>query len=119
MYLHISAGKMMSPRGGLGSFFRRAVRRLRCTRDQVGVTRLCRRATHTFFAGGRIRAGSGGGVGGRGGRAAIRSEWREGVVINCDMANTSDVVAKGKATIMLMSMKCGGVGLNLTRANRT
>lgn len=27
-------------------------------------------------------------------------------------------MAKDKATIMLMSMKCGGVGLNLTRANR-
>ncbi|KAI0790352.1 SNF2 family N-terminal domain-containing protein [Abortiporus biennis] len=27
-------------------------------------------------------------------------------------------MAKDKATIMLMSLKCGGVGLNLTRANR-
>ncbi|KAJ3559162.1 hypothetical protein NM688_g505 [Phlebia brevispora] len=27
-------------------------------------------------------------------------------------------MAKDKATVMLMSMKCGGVGLNLTRANR-
>ncbi len=26
--------------------------------------------------------------------------------------------SKDKATIMLMSQKCGGVGLNLTRANR-
>lgn len=25
---------------------------------------------------------------------------------------------KDKATVMLMSLKCGGVGLNLTRANR-
>ena len=28
-------------------------------------------------------------------------------------------MAKDKATVMLMSLKCGGVGLNLTRANRT
>ena len=27
-------------------------------------------------------------------------------------------MAKDKATVMLMSLKCGGVGLNLTRANR-
>lgn len=27
-------------------------------------------------------------------------------------------MAKDKAKYMLMSMKCGGVGLNLTRANR-
>lgn len=27
-------------------------------------------------------------------------------------------MAKDKAMVMLMSMKCGGVGLNLTRANR-
>ena len=27
-------------------------------------------------------------------------------------------MAKDKAAVMLMSMKCGGVGLNLTRANR-
>lgn len=28
-------------------------------------------------------------------------------------------MAKDNATVMLMSLKCGGVGLNLTRANRT
>lgn len=27
-------------------------------------------------------------------------------------------MAKDKAQVMLMSLKCGGVGLNLTRANR-
>ena len=27
-------------------------------------------------------------------------------------------MSKDKATVMLMSLKCGGVGLNLTRANR-
>ena len=27
-------------------------------------------------------------------------------------------MAKDNATVMLMSLKCGGVGLNLTRANR-
>ena len=27
-------------------------------------------------------------------------------------------MSKEKATVMLMSLKCGGVGLNLTRANR-
>jgi SNF2 family DNA or RNA helicase len=26
-------------------------------------------------------------------------------------------MSKDKATVMLMSLKCGGVGLNLTRAN--
>lgn len=28
-------------------------------------------------------------------------------------------MAKDKAQVMLMSLKCGGIGLNLTRANRT
>lgn len=27
-------------------------------------------------------------------------------------------MSRDKATVMLMSLKCGGVGLNLTRANR-
>ena len=27
-------------------------------------------------------------------------------------------MAKDNATVMLMSLKCGGIGLNLTRANR-
>lgn len=27
-------------------------------------------------------------------------------------------MAKDNVTVMLMSLKCGGVGLNLTRANR-
>ena len=27
-------------------------------------------------------------------------------------------MSKDKAPVMLMSLKCGGVGLNLTRANR-
>ncbi|KAK7683161.1 hypothetical protein QCA50_013834 [Cerrena zonata] len=33
-------------------------------------------------------------------------------------ASVRSFMAKEKATVMLMSLKCGGVGLNLTRANR-